>query len=142
MAKCIWPTSTILKYRPPWLRSLPALPKLNDFMPHALNVRRSASHAAGKKGVATGGFVAYLGAADLAAIYNFNPLFKAGITGKGQTIALIEDTNQYSVGDWAAFRSVLGLTAAFPYGTLTQVNPRGSNTCARSRGWTDWRHRG
>jgi subtilase family serine protease len=103
--------------------------KLNDFMPHALNLRRAASHADGRKGVATGGFTAYLGAADLAAIYNFNPLFKAGITGKGQTIVLIEDTNQYSASDWATFRSVLGLTAAFPYGTLTQINPTGTNRC-------------
>jgi subtilase family serine protease len=102
--------------------------KLNDFMPHPLNVRRATS-ANGKKGVATGGFTAYLGAADLAAIYNFNPAFKAGITGKGQTIVLIEDTDQYSLGDWAAFRGVLGLTAAYPFGTLVQVNPRGTNTC-------------
>jgi subtilase family serine protease len=100
--------------------------KLNDFMPHGLNVPRPA----GKKGVATGGFVAYLGAADLAAIYNFNPLFKAGITGKGQTIVLIEDTNQYNVSDWATFRSVLGLTAAFPFGSLTQINPKGTSRCA------------
>ena len=98
--------------------------KLNDFMPHAQNVRRDT----GRKGVATGGFVAYLGAADLATIYNFNPLFKAGITGKGQTIVLIEDTNQYSAGDWATFRKVLGLDI-YPFGTLTQVNPTGSNTC-------------
>jgi subtilase family serine protease len=98
--------------------------KLNDFMPRAQNVRR----ATGRKGVATGGFIAYLGAADLATIYNFNPLFKAGITGKGQTIVLIEDTNQYSVGDWATFRKVLGLDI-YPFGTLTQVNPTGSNTC-------------
>jgi subtilase family serine protease len=104
--------------------------KLNDFKPHPLNLRRPASHTAGKKGVATGGFVAYLGAADLATIYNFNPLFKAGITGTGQTIVLIEDTNQYSVSDWTAFRKVLGLTAAYPHGTLTQVNPRGASPCA------------
>jgi subtilase family serine protease len=103
--------------------------KLNDFMPHALNLPRATSHANGKKGVATGGFTAYLGAADLAAIYNFNPVFKAGITGKGQTIVLIEDTDQFSAGDWATFRSVLGLTTAYPFGTLTQVNPKGTSTC-------------
>jgi subtilase family serine protease len=103
--------------------------KLNDFMPHALNIPRPRSQANSRKGVATGGFTAYLGAADLATIYNFNPLFKAGITGKGQTIVLIEDTDQYSVGDWLAFRKVLGLSAAFPHGSLTQVNPQGSNRC-------------
>lgn len=36
--------------------------------------------------------------ADLANIYNFNPLFAAGITGKGETIATIEDSDVYSPG--------------------------------------------
>jgi subtilase family serine protease len=98
--------------------------KLNDFMPHALNLRRTNRSS----GVASDGFVAYLGAADLATIYNFNPLFKAGITGKGQTIVLIEDTNLYSAGDWSTFRKVLGLDV-YHDGSLTQVNPTGSSTC-------------
>ena len=34
--------------------------------------------------------------ADLATIYDFNPLFAKGITGTGQTIAVIEDTDLYS----------------------------------------------
>ena len=36
--------------------------------------------------------------ADLATIYDFNPLFAKGITGTGQTIAVIEDTDLYSYG--------------------------------------------
>ena len=104
--------------------------KLNNLMPHALNVRRAASKVAGVSVNGNGGSgYNYLGAADLAEIYNFNPLFKAGITGKGQTIVLIEDTNQYSTGDWTTFRKVLGLSRTYPYATLTQANPTGTNAC-------------
>jgi subtilase family serine protease len=85
--------------------------------------------AAAGNGVAGSGFTAYLGAADLATIYNFNPAFKSGITGKGQTIVLIEDTDQYNAGDWLTFRKVLGLTRTYPYATLTQEHPAGTNTC-------------
>jgi subtilase family serine protease len=104
--------------------------KLHDFMPHAMNHRHLSDSLPGVKrnGNAGGGYN-YLGAADLATIYNFNPLFHAGITGKGQTIVLIEDTDQYSVGDWVTFRKVLGLSRAYPYATLTQEHPTGTNTC-------------
>ncbi|MBV8157915.1 MAG: hypothetical protein JO278_09665, partial [Dyella sp.] len=57
--------------------------------------------------------------ADLAKIYNFTPTFNAGITGTGQTIVLIEDTNVYSTADITTFRSTFGLPAA----TFTQVHP-------------------
>jgi len=32
-------------------------------------------------------------------IYNLNALFSAGLTGSGQTITIIEDTNVYSTTD-------------------------------------------
>jgi subtilase family serine protease len=105
--------------------------KLNDFMPHALNHPRVAAKLPGvtSHGNAGGGYD-FLGAADLATIYNFNPLFAAGITGKGQTIVVLEDTNQYNAGDWTVFRKVMGLSRAYPYGTMTQVNPTGTaDTC-------------
>lgn len=102
--------------------------KLNDFMPHGMATRR-VSVAAAKKNGSAGGGNNYLSAADLATIYNFTPLFRAGITGRGQTIVLIEDTDQYSVGDWQTFRKVFGLTRPYPYATLTQTHPGGSNTC-------------
>jgi subtilase family serine protease len=60
---------------------------------------------------------------DLATIYNLNPLFRAGITGKGQTIAVIEDEDPYSLGDWNYFRKAGGLALAFPYGSITQTHP-------------------
>jgi subtilase family serine protease len=37
--------------------------------------------------------------ADLAKIHSFNPLFAAGVTGRGQTIALLEGSNAYSPDD-------------------------------------------
>ncbi len=66
---------------------------------------------------------------DLAKIYNFNPLFSAGISGQGQTIVVIEDTNVYSTADWNTFRSVLGLSS-YTAGSFTQVHPTGSSTCS------------
>jgi subtilase family serine protease len=68
-------------------------------------------------------------AGDVAAIYNINPLFAAGISGKGRTIVVVEDTYLYSAGDWAVFRKTFGLARAYPYGTLTQESPAGPLTC-------------
>lgn len=68
--------------------------------------------------------------ADLATIYNLNPLFSVGISGQGQTIVLIEDSNIYSTSDWNTFRSVFGLSSYS--GSLTQVHPApasGPNNC-------------
>jgi len=59
---------------------------------------------------------------DLAVIYNLKPLFAAGYSGQGQTIAVIEDTNVYSTGDWNNFRSVFGL-ASYTSGSFTQEHP-------------------
>ncbi len=68
-------------------------------------------------------------AGDIAKIYNFNPLFAQGISGRGQTVVVVEDTDLYSAGDWNVFRKVLGLSRAFPYGKLVQSNPTGTSTC-------------
>jgi subtilase family serine protease len=66
---------------------------------------------------------------DLATIYNLNPLFSAGVSGQGQTIVLIEDTNVYRTSDWTTFRSKLGLST-YTNGSLTQVHPNASgNAC-------------
>ena len=51
---------------------------------------------------------------DLATIYNFKPLFADGITGSGQTIAVIEDTDLYTARDWTTFRSTFGLVNTLP----------------------------
>ncbi len=64
--------------------------------------------------------------ADLAVIYNLNPLFSAGTSGKGQTIAVLEDTDLPAAGasDWSTFRSTFGLSA-YSAGSLSQTHPGG-----------------
>jgi len=101
---------------------------LHDFRPHPMHVQRGPrvdytfndSQGDVRHGV---------GAPDLATIYNLKPLFDAGITGKGQTIMVVEDTYMYSTNDWKVFRDTFGLTTAFPSATLTQKSPTGSVTC-------------
>ena len=64
--------------------------------------------------------------ADLATIYNLNPLFSAGISGQGQTVVVIEDSDVYChlrIG----IRSVRYLASRrTPSGSFTQVQPRSS----------------
>jgi subtilase family serine protease len=94
---------------------------LHDFRPHKM--------ARPKYTVPTGAQPNYLLVpADLATIYDFNPLFNQGINGAGQTIVVVEDSNLYSRSDFTKFRSEFGL----PVGTLTTVHPAGSgaNSCS------------
>jgi subtilase family serine protease len=72
--------------------------------------------------------------ADLATIYNMNPLFASGITGTGQTIVVVEDTNLYrAAADWNSFRNAFGLSQ-YTSGSLTTVHPApatsGLSNCA------------
>ncbi len=60
---------------------------------------------------------------DLATIYHFTSVFQSGISGQGQTIAVLEDTDLYAVSDFTNFRQVFGLTSAFPSGNLVTVHP-------------------
>jgi subtilase family serine protease len=69
---------------------------------------------------------------DLATIYNLNPLLSAGISGQGQTIVVIEDTDVYATADWASFRSVFGLSS-YTDGSFTEIHPApesGTNNCS------------
>ena len=59
---------------------------------------------------------------DLATIYNFKPLFEQGITGLGQTIAVVEDSNLYDNNDWTNFRALFGLSQ-YQSGSLKIVHP-------------------
>jgi uncharacterized repeat protein (TIGR01451 family) len=96
---------------------------LNDFRPHPANRPRAQyTVSAGEHLVAP---------ADLATIYNLNPLFSAGTSGSGQTVVVIEDTNVYSSADWTMFRSAFGL-ASYTSGSFDQAHPApptGSNNC-------------
>jgi subtilase family serine protease len=62
--------------------------------------------------------------ADLAAIYDIANLFSKGITGSGQTIAVVEDSNLYSSVDWTNFRKTMGLST-YTSGSLTTMHPGG-----------------
>jgi subtilase family serine protease len=99
---------------------------LNDFRPHT-NYKPKAQYT-----FDSGGEYYAVTPADLATIYNLNPLFKAGYTGKGQTVVVIEDTNVYSTADWTKFRKTFGLSG-YTSGSFKQVHPApvgGSNNCA------------
>ena len=61
---------------------------------------------------------------DLHTIYNFEPVYNNGVTGKGETIVVIEDTDVYSTADWDTFRSTFGLTK-YKKASFTQVHPGG-----------------
>ena len=60
---------------------------------------------------------------DLATIYNFNPVYQSGVSGQGQTIAVLEDSDLYALSDYTNFRKVFGLTAAYPSGNVETVHP-------------------
>jgi uncharacterized repeat protein (TIGR01451 family) len=104
---------------------------LNDFKPHALHKMRKPGGSftfPDPLGSATYAMVP----ADLATIYNLNPLFSAGISGQGQTIALIEDTNVFRTSDWTTFRSKFGLSS-YSSGSFLTTHPAplsGPNNCA------------
>jgi hypothetical protein len=57
-----------------------------------------------------GGEIFAIGPADLATIYNVQPLYTAGINGAGQTIALVADSD-INPADVDYFRSIFGLPA-------------------------------
>jgi uncharacterized membrane protein len=100
---------------------------LHDFPPHPM-YRPRADYTVSESGAKS--YLVVPG--DLATIYNLNPLFSAGISGQGQTIVVIEDTDVYATADWASFRSVFGLSS-YTAGSFTQVHPappNGSNNCS------------
>jgi subtilase family serine protease len=67
-----------------------------------------------------------IGPYDFATIYNLLPLWNQGFTGKGVTIATVEDTNLAHPGDWETFRRTFGLTG-FTHGNFRQVYPACEN---------------
>lgn len=99
---------------------------LNDFRPHAMHKlhgpRPFFTDSTGNYSVVP---------EDLATIYNLNPLFRAGISGQGQTIAVIEDTDVFATSDWGTFRSTFGLSsyAAGSFTTVFPPPPSGPNNC-------------
>jgi hypothetical protein len=95
---------------------------LHNIPPQKMFVPRSQYTPTGFVCGPTGHQCYLLAPADLATIYNFNPVFTGGTSGQGQTIYLLEDTDLYSTTDWTTFRSTLGLSG-FTGGSLTTVHP-------------------
>jgi subtilase family serine protease len=96
---------------------------LNNFQPHPQVVHKPQASGDFDK---NGNF--YITPPDLATIYNFNQAFNGGITGKGQTIYLVEDSDIYTnggtVNDWATFRTGFGIPVAnYPGASLTTIHP-------------------
>src|SRR5271167_4978874 len=104
---------------------------LHDFRPHAMyKMHQPRSQFTFPDSF--GGTTYAVVPADLAKIYNLNPVFSAGISGQGQTIVLIEDTDVFSASDWSTFRQTLGLSG-YSSASFTQVHPApssGTNNCA------------
>jgi hypothetical protein len=94
---------------------------LHDFRPHAMHHLRKASSEFTFIDV-YGNTTYALVPADLAKIYNLSPLFSAGISGQGQTIVLIEDTDVFSSSDWSNFRQTFGLSS-YNSASFTQLHP-------------------
>jgi subtilase family serine protease len=69
-----------------------------------------------------------LSAGDIATIYNFKGAYSAGVTGTGQTVVVVEDTDVYKPADWNIFRTVMGLSS-YSHGTFSQVHPTGTAAC-------------
>src|SRR5208282_2568645 len=63
---------------------------------------------------------------DFATIYNVLPLWQRGFTGKGVTIALVEDSNLAHASDWSEFRGSFGLKD-FKEGNFRQIYPNCTN---------------
>jgi subtilase family serine protease len=101
---------------------------LHDFRPHPM-VKLRPQYTYGN---ALTGTVYAVVPGDVATIYNFSPVFNSGISGQGQTIVLVENTNLYSTSDWTTFRSTFGLSG-YGAGSLSQTHPAppsGPNNCS------------
>lgn len=104
---------------------------LHDFKPHRLS---SARQVPVTETTASGPTANYtvsssyhlVSPGDLATIYNFTPLFSAGVSGQGQTIVLLERTNLYNNADFTNFRNTFGLAKAYPSGNLVIAHPAAS----------------
>lgn len=95
---------------------------LHDFRPHKqLHAKHQYTYPSGSVNSSSSLLVV---PSDIATIYNLKPLFTAGITGSGQTIAVLEDSDLYTTSDWSTFRSKFGLSQ-YSSGSLSTIHPGG-----------------
>lgn len=84
---------------------------LHDFFSHPALARRQTS--AGPQITAPWNGAHAVIPGDFAAIYDLNPLYKAGLNGSGQTIAIVGESD-IDLSDNAAFQSIFGLPSNPP----------------------------
>jgi subtilase family serine protease len=96
---------------------------MNNFKPHPMIERRQPAEYTF---AGCGGDCFAMVPADFQTVYNVTPLLKAGLTGKGMTVVVVEDTNSFS-NDWATYQSTFGLKSYG--GTLTTVHPDKNGNC-------------
>jgi hypothetical protein len=94
---------------------------LHDFKPHAYYRRRSDYTFS-----CDGGTCYALVPADFQTIYNLSPVYTAGVTGSGITVAVVEDTNSFGT-DWSTYQKTFGLTKYG--GKLTTTHPNDAGNC-------------
>jgi len=103
---------------------------LNDFKPHAQRTpitpmtAKGAPRSAVSPNYTVNADYQLLVPADLQTIYDFNPLYKAGTAGQGQTVILLERTDLYSNNDYYTFRKTFGLDA-YKNSKFSVVHPGG-----------------
>jgi subtilase family serine protease len=115
-------------------RSVVGVVSLHDFRPHPMHRLHKAGPSFTFSDI-LGNTTYALVPADLATIYNLNPLFNSGISGQGQSITLIEDTDVFSQNDWTTFRNILGLSS-YSGASFSSVHPApssGTNNCSAPR---------
>lgn len=95
---------------------------MHNFLAHATHERAQYTVSSG----CTFGPCLLLVPADLQTIYNVTPLLSAGLTGKGMTVAVVEDSDSYS-NDWSVYQSTFDLASYG--GTLTTVHPNDAGNC-------------
>jgi subtilase family serine protease len=97
---------------------------IHDFKPHAMfhpMVRPAFTDSSGNNLVTP---------ADLAEIYNLNPLFSQGITGAGQTVVVVEDSDPFTTADWNTFETEFQLTKYGGSVSVTHPNVMGQTNCS------------
>jgi len=98
---------------------------LHDFKPHPMYRTKTDYTTAGCSSTALPtepGTCYAVTPADNATIYNLSPLYTGGISGQGQTVAVVEDTDSYG-SDFTTYRNTFGLSTAYPSGNLQTVHP-------------------
>jgi hypothetical protein len=100
---------------------------LHDFRPQATHTTPAARPAARPSPQITFGNENFVSPADLAVIYNVNPLYTQGITGLGESVAVVARSNIF-LSDVRSFRQSFALPANDPQVILNGADPGTANS--------------